>query len=171
MPDELREDLALCVDLSEPVAWRLDDVMPKGTRLDFSPPGSAGEPRPDRGVDHADERERKILPQITANAYPNGFAFVEDFASTFARQASMDIESLAGAIGRVLPAQQRDVIERTQRLAYEDMFIRCDLTHATFLSMLRRLDETAPERAESIAKTLGGSSHRGQAHAHGTSGD
>ena len=83
----------------------------------------------------------------------------------------MDIESLAGAIGRVLPAQQRDVIERTQRLAYEDMFIRCGLTHATFLSMLRRLDETAPERAESIAKTLGGSSHRGQAHAHGTSGD
>ena len=115
-----------------------------------------------------DERERKILNQITANAYLNIFAFVEDLASTFARQASMDVESLAGAIGRVLPAQERGVIgrvlpaqergviERTQRLAYEDMFIRCGLTHATFLSMLRRLDETAPERAEAGAKKLGG---------------
>ena len=103
-----------------------------------------------------DERERKILNQTTANAYLNVFSFVGDLASTFAHQASMDVESLAGAIGRVLPAQERDVIERTQRLAYEDMLIRCGLTHTTFLSMLRRLDETAPERAEAVAKTLGG---------------
>ena len=145
--------------------------MLEGTRLDFSLPFLPENLVPTRGLTMLDERERKILPQSTPNAYPNGFAFVEDLASTFARQASMDVERLAGAIGRVLPDQERDVIERTQRLAYEDRFIRCGLTHATFLSMLSRLDETAPERAEAVAKTLGGGSHRGPAHARGTWGD
>ncbi len=75
--------------------------MPKGTRLDFSLPFLPENLVPTVGLTMLVERERKILPQITANAYPNGIALVEDLASTFARQASMDVESLAGAIGLV----------------------------------------------------------------------
>ena len=88
------------------------------------------------------------------------FEIVEDLAATFARQAHMDIESLGVALGRSFSVDERETIERSQRLAYEDMFIRCGLVNPTFLDTLRRLDETAPERAEAIAKSLGGGADR-----------
>ncbi|MEM9176037.1 MAG: diiron oxygenase [Myxococcota bacterium] len=305
MSEESNLDFARCVEVSERVAWRLDDVMPKGTRLDFSLPFLPEALARTAPLSMLDARERKILNQITANSYLNAFAFVEeyiiatmmdharaelygdkdalraltrvaeeeikhqqlfhrfrrafedgfgtrcgvledasevagailskspiaillvtfqlelttqhhylacarnddaidaffvsllkhhwieeaqharvdqlelekqialapgpaleygvdeyfeiveDLAAVFARQAAMDTESLAVATGRILPRDEREAVTRSRRLAYEDMFLRSGLVHATFLEMLRRLDETAPERAEAFAKSLG----------------
>jgi hypothetical protein len=52
-------DYESCVKASEKVAWQLDDVMPPGTRLDFT---------------------RPFLPRaLNGNAYLNLFGFVEEY--------------------------------------------------------------------------------------------
>jgi P-aminobenzoate N-oxygenase AurF len=77
---------ASCVRNSEKVTWKLDDVMPEGTRLDFSrpflPAALAG--RGDLGFLSADEARK--LNQITGNAYLNLFAFVEEYIIALAVQ-------------------------------------------------------------------------------------
>jgi hypothetical protein len=72
-------DYESCVRASETAAWKLDDVMPPGTRLDFTrpflPAGLAA-----RGeLPFLSQGEQKTLNQITGNAYLNLFAFVEEY--------------------------------------------------------------------------------------------
>ena len=79
-------DYASCVRNSEKVAWKLDDVMPPGTRLDFArpflPAALAG--RGDLSFLSADESRK--LNQITGHAYLNLFAFVEEYIIALAVQ-------------------------------------------------------------------------------------
>lgn len=72
-------DYAACVRRSEAVAWRLDDVMPRGTRLDFTRPFMPEELARTSRIKLLDEAEQLRLNQITGNAYLNLFAFVEEF--------------------------------------------------------------------------------------------
>jgi hypothetical protein len=72
-------DYESCVRASEQAAWKLDDVMPPDTRLDFSrpflPTGLAA-----RGeLPFLSLNERRTLNQITGNAYLNLFGFVEEY--------------------------------------------------------------------------------------------
>jgi hypothetical protein len=79
-------DYASCVKNSEKVSWKLDDVMPPGTKLDFQRPflPSALAGRGDLGFLSADEALK--LNQITANAYLNLFGFVEEYIIALAVQ-------------------------------------------------------------------------------------
>src|SRR5262245_23415026 len=76
---DLDYDYASCVRNSEKVAWKLDDVMPEGTRLDFGRPflPTALSGRGD--LSFLNPEERRKLNQITGNAYLNLFAFVEEY--------------------------------------------------------------------------------------------
>ena len=83
---DLEYDYATCVRNSEKVSWKLDDVMPAGTRLDFSrpflPSALAG-----RGeLPFLSPDERRTLNQINGNAYLNLFAFVEEYIIAVAVQ-------------------------------------------------------------------------------------
>jgi hypothetical protein len=83
---DLEYDYATCVRNSEKVSWKLDDVMPAGTRLDFSrpflPSALAG-----RGeLPFLSPDERRTLNQIMGNAYLNLFAFVEEYIIAVAVQ-------------------------------------------------------------------------------------
>jgi hypothetical protein len=83
---ELDYDYATCVRNSERVAWKIDDVMPPGTRLDFTrnflPAALAG--RGETGFLSADEAKK--LNQITGNAYLNLFGFIEEYVIALAVQ-------------------------------------------------------------------------------------
>jgi hypothetical protein len=83
---ELDYDYASCVRNSEKIAWKIDDVMPVGTHLDFTrsflPGALAG--RGDVSFLSADEARK--LNQITGNAYLNLFAFVEEYLIAVAVQ-------------------------------------------------------------------------------------
>lgn len=76
---DLSYDYASCVRNSEKVSWKLDDVMPSDTKLDFSRPflpaalAARGEPS------FLTAGESRTLNQITGNAYLNLFAFVEEY--------------------------------------------------------------------------------------------
>ena len=75
-----------CVQNSEKVSWRLDDVMPRGTRLDFSRPFL---PEPLAGAERLpflSDEEHRALNQISGNAYINLFAFVEEYILALAVQ-------------------------------------------------------------------------------------
>jgi hypothetical protein len=82
----LQFDYASCVRSSEKVRWTVEEVMPKGTRLDLS---RSFLPEPLSGTGKIaclapDERIK--LNQITANAYLNLFAFVEEYILAVAVQ-------------------------------------------------------------------------------------
>jgi hypothetical protein len=83
---DLDYDYASCVRNSEKVAWKIDDVMPVGTKLDFTrnflPAALAG--RGDIGFLSPDEARK--LNQITGNAYLNLFGFVEEYIIAVAVQ-------------------------------------------------------------------------------------
>lgn len=76
---ELNFDYRSCVSNSEKVAWRVEDILPEGTNLDFSRPFL-----PDALVGASKlavlgEKEKVTLNQITGNAYLNLFQFVEEY--------------------------------------------------------------------------------------------
>jgi hypothetical protein len=71
-------DYQTCIKNSERVAWRLDDVMPEGTKLDLTRPLLPGSLAAAR-VACLSPREQLVLNQLGGNAYLNLFAFVEEF--------------------------------------------------------------------------------------------
>jgi hypothetical protein len=83
---QLSYDYASCVRSSEKAAWRLDDVMPEGTRLDFSRPFLPEKLAPTARVGCLDAKERLVLNHITSNAYLNLFGFVEEYILAMAVQ-------------------------------------------------------------------------------------
>jgi hypothetical protein len=83
---DLGYDYESCIRNSEKVSWRLDDVLPPGTRLDFQRPFL---PAALAGVDPPDflpALEGLRLNQLTGNAYVNLFAFVEEYILALAVQ-------------------------------------------------------------------------------------
>ncbi len=76
---DLGFDYASCVKTSEKMAWKLDEVMPAGTRLDFSRPFLPEALAQTDKVACLSSEQRLKLNQITGNAYLNLFAFVEEF--------------------------------------------------------------------------------------------
>lgn len=76
---ELGYDYASCIKNSEKVSWRLDDVLPEGTPLDFGRPFLPESLAPTKDLDFLSEEERRKLNQIAGKAYLNLFAFVEEY--------------------------------------------------------------------------------------------
>jgi hypothetical protein len=71
-------DYESCVKASEKVSWQIDDVMPPGTRLDFTrpflPKALVGKDLP--FLSHGEQR---TLNHVNGNAYLNLFGFVEEY--------------------------------------------------------------------------------------------
>jgi hypothetical protein len=82
----LNFDYKSVVRNSERVEWSLDDVLPEGTRLDFTrlflPPTLV----PGAELDFLSEAEQRTRNHITSNAYLNLFAFVEEYIIAMALQ-------------------------------------------------------------------------------------
>lgn len=71
-------DYASCVKSSERVAWRVDDVLPEGAKLDFTRPflpRTLSAPN----VECLSAEEQLTLNHVAGNAYLNLFGFVEEF--------------------------------------------------------------------------------------------
>lgn len=91
-------DYESCVKASERVSWRLDELMPKGTRLDFRRcflPQALARTEHLATLDgqsflNADQRLK--LNQIAANAYLNLFHFVEEYIlATMMKHAQAEV--------------------------------------------------------------------------------
>lgn len=76
---ELSYDYASCIRNSEKVSWRLDDVIPPGTELDFSRPFLPIALSGEHQLTELSDAERLKLNHISGNAYLNLFGFVEEY--------------------------------------------------------------------------------------------
>ncbi len=83
---DLGYDYASCVRNSEKVTCKLDDVMPPGTRLDFSRPFLPAALSGRGELPFLSPDERRVLNQISGNAYLNLFGFVEEYIIALAVQ-------------------------------------------------------------------------------------
>lgn len=76
---ELGYDYSTCIRNSEKVSWKVDEVIPPGTEMDFSrtflPGPFSGEGR----ISVLRDDEKLKLNQITGNSYLNLFRFVEEY--------------------------------------------------------------------------------------------
>ena len=68
-----------CVRASEKVAWKVDEIMPAGTRLDFSRPFLPAALAARGELPFLSPAEARTFNQIAGNAYLNLFAFVEEY--------------------------------------------------------------------------------------------
>ena len=76
---DLKFDYASCVRSSEKVSWKIDEVMPPDTRLDFAKPFLPDALVGSSKIKSLDEAGKLKLNQITGNAYINLFQFVEEY--------------------------------------------------------------------------------------------
>ena len=76
---DLTYDYATCVRNSEKVAWRVDDVMPKAAKLDFTRPFLPSALTGSDQISFLNKDEQLTLNHINGNAYINLFAFVEEY--------------------------------------------------------------------------------------------
>lgn len=82
----LSYDYGSCVRNSEKVTWKVDDVIPPGTKLDFSRPFLPPALEASNRAEGLTPAERLKLNHITSNAYLNLFAFVEEYIVAMAVQ-------------------------------------------------------------------------------------
>ena len=75
----LNSDYDKCIDLSERVAWRVDDVIPPESRLDFSKPFMPSAMDFSRTLPFLSSTEKLQLNQIFGNSYSYLFYFVEAY--------------------------------------------------------------------------------------------
>ncbi len=145
---DLGYDYATCIRNSEKVSWRLDDVFPPSTKLDFSrpflPPALSGE----RNIEDLDEVEQRKLNQITGNAYINLFGFVEEYIIATAvdhAQAEMYGDHLA------IRALLRFAEEELKHQALFDRYIKA--FSESFGSECKVLDGAAAVAAAILSKS------------------
>lgn len=85
-------DYASCVRASEKAQWKLDEVMPEGTDLDFERKFLPDALAPTEPLTFLAEAERRALNQIAANSYLNLFAFVEEYIlATMTQHAQAEV--------------------------------------------------------------------------------
>jgi hypothetical protein len=76
---QLAYDYKSCIESSEKISWKLDEVFPEGTRLDFARPFLPEALAPTKSLSFLSVDERRALNQIAGNAYLNLFAFLEEY--------------------------------------------------------------------------------------------
>ncbi|MDP2341196.1 MAG: hypothetical protein Q8O67_09570 [Deltaproteobacteria bacterium] len=122
---ELDFDYAGCIRNSEKVSWKVDDVMPPGTRLDFGrtflPEGLAQT----WSIPCLKNYQKLKLNQISANAYLNLFAFVEEFIlATMVKHAQTDMFDGKGSVRALVRVAEEEAKHQELFHRYREAFDR-----------------------------------------------
>ena len=75
-----------CIQSSERVSWRIDELLPKETELDFSRRFLSDALTGTDGIRCLSEHEKLMLNQIRSNSYAHLFLFLEEYAVALAAQ-------------------------------------------------------------------------------------
>jgi hypothetical protein len=75
-----------CIQSSERVSWRIDDLLPKDTVLDFSRRFLSDALTGTEGISCLSAEEKLALNQIRSNSYAHLFLFLEEYAVALASQ-------------------------------------------------------------------------------------
>ena len=145
---DLGYDYATCIRNSEKVAWKLDDALPPGTKMDFSrpflPAAFSGESR----ISVLNKAEGLKLNHITGNSYMNLFGFVEEYIiATTVEHAQAEMYGDHDAIRALLRFGEEEV-------KHQALFHRyCKLFAESFGSQCKVLDNAAEIAAVILSKS------------------
>lgn len=122
-------DYESCIRASEKISWKVDEVMPAGTRLDFSRPflPSALAARGD--LPFLSAQEARAFNQIAGNAYLNLFAFVEEYIlATVLQHAHAEMFGDHSAIRALARFADEEIKHQKLFQRYREAFLR-DFAH------------------------------------------
>jgi hypothetical protein len=119
----LYADYNKVVDVSERVAWRVDDVFPPGTSLDFSKPFMPRAMFIEESLSFLNEAEKLKLNQIFGNAYRYLFYFVEAYIIDMAmRHAQSELYGDHANLRAMLRFAEEEVKHQEMFLRFGEMF-------------------------------------------------
>jgi len=129
----LVSDYRKCVELSERVAWRVEDVVPPGSTFDFTKPFMPNAMFFGDGIAFLSPHERLRLNQIFGNSYGYLFYFVEAYIIDMAmRHATAELYGDEHALRAMLRFAEEEVKHQQLFLRFGEIFnsqfgTSCDL--------------------------------------------
>lgn len=145
---DLGYDYATCIRNSEKVSWKIDDILPASTVLDYSrpflPAAFSGESR----AALLNKSEGLKLNHITGNSYMNLFGFVEEYIiATTVEHAQAEMYGDHDAIRALLRFGEEEV-------KHQALFHRyCKMFAESFGSPVKVLDNAAEIAAVILSKS------------------
>jgi hypothetical protein len=121
----LNSDYKRCVELSERVAWRVDEVVPRDAALDFSMPFMPRAMFAAGQLPFLSDREKLKLNQIFGNSYRYLFYFVEAYIIAMAMQhAQAELFGDEDNLRAMLRFAEEEVKHQQMFLRFGEMFER-----------------------------------------------
>lgn len=140
-----------CIQNSERVSWRIDDLLPKDTVIDFSRRLLSDSLTGTEGIGCLSVEEKLMLNQIRSNSYAHLFLFLEEYAVALASQR-------AGLELHENPTHMRALLRFTEEeLKHQQLFAR-------YTSMFARGFKVAPALLDNqvqVARAIMAKSHLG----------
>src|SRR5262245_59996930 len=122
-------DYESCIRSSEKVSWKVDEIMPPATRLDFTRPFLPAALAARGELPFLSAAEARTLNQITGNAYLNLFAFVEEYIiATVVQHAHAEVFGDHHAIRALARFADEEIKHQTLFYRYQEAFRR-DFAH------------------------------------------
>jgi hypothetical protein len=121
----LSSDYAKIIDISERVAWRVSEVVPEGSALDFTKPFMPKAMFLADKLEFLDEREKLKLNQIFGSSYAYLFYFVEAYIIDMAmRHAQAELYGDDDNLRVMLRFADEEVKHQRMFLRFRDLFER-----------------------------------------------
>ncbi|UQA58675.1 hypothetical protein [Polyangium aurulentum] len=140
----LDSDYRSCIQSSERVSWRLDDVLPEGFHLDFGSRILPDELTATESIGCLSDREKLLLNQIRSNSYAHLFLFLEEYAVALAaHRAGLELHGN--------PMHMRALLRFTEEeLKHQQMFTRYTAAFARGFKVAPALLDNQVEVAKAI---------------------
>ena len=129
----LTSDYRKCIELSERVTWKLNEVVPSGSLLDFDKPFMPKGMFFGETLEFLSPQEQRTLNQIFGNSYAYLFYFVEAYIINMAMQhAQAAMYGDETTLRALLRFAEEEVKHQQLFLSFGDMFkqqfgVECDL--------------------------------------------
>lgn len=140
----LDSDYRSCIQSSERVSWRLDDVLPEGTAIDFSSRVLPDALTSTESITCLSAQEKTLLNQIRSNSYAHLFVFLEEYAVALAaHRAGLELHGN--------PMHMRALLRFTEEeLKHQQMFTRYNAAFARGFKVVPALVDNRVEVAKAI---------------------
>ncbi|WP_342380706.1 hypothetical protein NVS55_13735 [Myxococcus stipitatus] len=133
-----------CIQSSEKVSWRLDELLPKDTVLDFSRRFLSDELTGAEAIPFLNAEERLMLNHIRSNSYAHMFLFLEEYAVALAAQrAGLELHGNATHMRALLRFTEEE-------LKHQQLFARFTSAFARGFKIVPALLENHVEVARAI---------------------
>ncbi|MCY1046245.1 hypothetical protein OV208_33355 [Corallococcus sp. bb12-1] len=114
-----------CIQSSEKVSWRLDELLPRDTELDFSRRFLSDALTGTEAIGFLNAEERLLLNQIRSNSYAHLFLFLEEYAVALASQrAGLELHGNAIHMRALLRFTEEELKHQQLFSRYTGVFAR-----------------------------------------------